>query len=84
MDAVYDPPETRLLRDAASRGARTISGKWMLVYQAAEQLQLWTGMDAPIERMAEAFRNDAGDGFDSFTSPVSPDGARPAPEGSAG
>ncbi len=55
MDAVYDPPETRLLRDAASRGARTISGKWMLVYQAAEQLQLWTGMDAPIERMAEAF-----------------------------
>jgi shikimate dehydrogenase len=55
MDAVYDPPETRLLRDAASRGARTISGKWMLVYQAAEQLQLWTGMDAPIELMAEAF-----------------------------
>lgn len=55
MDAVYDPPETRLLRDAASRGARTLSGKWMLVYQAAEQLQLWTGMDAPIELMAEAF-----------------------------
>jgi shikimate dehydrogenase len=55
MDAVYDPPETRLLRDAASRGARTISGKWMLVYQAAEQLRLWTGMDAPIELMAEAF-----------------------------
>ena len=55
MDAVYDPPETRLLRDAASRGARTIPGKWMLVYQAAAQLQLWTGMDAPIERMAEAF-----------------------------
>ena len=59
MDAVYDPPETRLLRDAASRGARTISGKWMLIYQAAEQLQLWTGMDAPIERMGEAF-DDAG------------------------
>jgi shikimate dehydrogenase len=55
MDAVYDPPETRLLQDAASRGARTISGNWMLVYQAAEQLQLWTGMDAPVERMAEAF-----------------------------
>ena len=55
MDAVYDPPETRLLREAASRGARTISGKWMLVYQAAEQIQLWTGMDAPIELMAEAF-----------------------------
>jgi shikimate dehydrogenase len=55
MDAVYEPPETRLLRDAASRGARTISGKWMLVHQAAEQLREWTGMDAPVEVMAEAF-----------------------------
>jgi len=55
MDAVYQPPETRLLRDAASRGARTIPGKWMLVHQAAEQLREWTGRDAPVEVMAEAF-----------------------------
>jgi len=55
MDAVYEPPETRLLRDAAARGARTISGKWMLVHQAAEQLREWTGVDAPIDVMAEAF-----------------------------
>jgi shikimate dehydrogenase len=55
MDCVYDPPHTRLLRDAEGRGARTIAGKWMLVYQAAEQLQLWTGSEAPLEVMAEAF-----------------------------
>ena len=55
MDAVYDPPETRLLRDARGRGARVVTGKWMLVYQAAEQLRLWTGRDAPVEVMAEAF-----------------------------
>ena len=55
MDAVYEPSETRLLRDAASRGARTIPGKWMLVHQAAEQLREWTGLDAPVEVMAEAF-----------------------------
>jgi len=55
MDAVYEPPETRLLRDAAAQGARTISGKWMLVHQAAEQLREWTGVDAPIGVMAEAF-----------------------------
>ncbi len=55
MDAVYDPPETALLRDAAARGARTVSGKWMLVYQAAQQFELWTGRPAPIEVMAEAF-----------------------------
>ncbi|MCH8891557.1 MAG: shikimate dehydrogenase [Myxococcales bacterium] len=55
MDTVYEPPETRLLRDAASRGARTIPGKWMLVHQAAEQLREWTGLDAPVEVMAKAF-----------------------------
>jgi shikimate dehydrogenase len=55
MDAVYEPEHTRLLRDAKARGARTLSGKWWLVYQAAEQLRLWTGREAPIETMAEAF-----------------------------
>ncbi len=55
MDAVYEPEQTRLLRDAAARGARPIGGKWMLVYQAAEQLRLWSGHEAPIEVMAEAF-----------------------------
>jgi shikimate dehydrogenase len=55
LDAVYEPAETRLLRDAARRGARAVGGKWMLVHQAAEQLRLWSGKDAPIEVMAEAF-----------------------------
>ncbi len=55
MDVVYDPHETRLLRDATARGAQTIGGKWMLVYQAAEQLRLWTGREAPIDTMAAAF-----------------------------
>lgn len=55
MDAVYDPENTRLLTDAAARGARTVPGKWMLVHQAAAQLELWTGLRAPIEVMADAF-----------------------------
>jgi shikimate dehydrogenase len=55
LDAVYDPERTRLLRDAEARGARTVPGKWMLVHQAAAQLELWTGRRAPIEVMAEAF-----------------------------
>jgi len=55
LDAVYDPPRTRLLRDAEARGARGVAGKWWLVYQAAEQLAAWTGRDAPIETMADAF-----------------------------
>ena len=55
MDAVYEPERTRLLRDAESRGARTIPGKWMLVYQAVAQLEAWSGREAPVEVMAEAF-----------------------------
>lgn len=54
LDAVYDPPRTRLLRDAEARGARPVAGSWMLVYQAAAQLELWTGREAPVEVMAEA------------------------------
>ncbi len=59
MDAVYHPPETRLLRDAAAQGARPLAGKWWLVHQAALQLQLWAGREAPIEVMSTAF-DDAG------------------------
>jgi shikimate dehydrogenase len=59
MDVVYEPERTRLLRDAAARGARTVPGKWMLVHQAAEQLRLWTGREAPLETLAEAFDHAA-------------------------
>jgi shikimate dehydrogenase len=55
MDAVYDPEETRLLRDARAQGAQVVPGKWMLVYQAAEQFEAWTGTEAPTEVMARAF-----------------------------
>jgi len=55
LDAVYDPPLTRLLRDAETRGARAVSGKWMLVEQAVEQIRIWSGKTAPAEVMARAF-----------------------------
>jgi shikimate dehydrogenase len=55
LDAVYDPAETRLLRDARERGAVAIGGKWMLVHQAGEQLRLWSGCEPPLEAMADAF-----------------------------
>ena len=60
MDAVYEPERTRLLRDAEARGARTVAGKWMLVHQAAEQIRLWTGREAPVDVMAKAF-DEAGE-----------------------
>ena len=57
MDAVYSPLETRLLRDAAAVGATTIDGAWMLLYQGAEALEVWTGEHAPIEEMNAVLRS---------------------------
>ena len=56
LDAVYRPVETRLLRDAAERGATTIDGAWMLLYQGVAAFELWTGRSAPVERMDAALR----------------------------
>lgn len=55
LDSVYEPEETRLLREARARGARCISGKWMLIEQALEQLRLWTGRAPDAGVLAEAF-----------------------------
>ncbi len=54
FDLVYNPPETPLLKAAKERGAKTVSGLGMLVYQAAESFRLWTGKDAPVQKMLEA------------------------------
>lgn len=43
FDAVYNPPLTRLLRDAKSVGAKTIPGTEMYLNQAALQSKLYTG-----------------------------------------
>jgi 3-dehydroquinate dehydratase/shikimate dehydrogenase len=60
-DLVYNPPETRLLADAARAGCRTIGGLDMLVAQAQAQFEWWTGRrpadrvmrDAALARLSE-------------------------------
>ena len=42
-DIVYHPLDTALLRAARAAGAQAIDGLGMLVHQAVEQQQLWTG-----------------------------------------
>jgi 3-dehydroquinate dehydratase/shikimate dehydrogenase len=51
FDAVYNPIETQLLRDAAAAGCRTIRGVEMFIYQAAEQFRLWTGLEPDVGLM---------------------------------
>jgi len=53
-DLVYNPPATRLLREAASVGCQTIGGLEMLVAQAREQFQWWTGVTPAASVMREA------------------------------
>lgn len=53
-DLVYNPFETQFMREAQAAGCETMGGLGMLVAQAAEQFQLWTGMKAPFELMREA------------------------------
>jgi len=65
-DLVYNPPVTRLLRDAATAGCQTIGGLEMLVAQAHEQFYWWTGVrpaagvmrEAALRRLAEFVRDD--------------------------
>ena len=54
IDAVYTPLETRLLREAKQRGCQAVSGVGMVIAQAAEQIRIWTGLDAPLDIMREA------------------------------
>ena len=58
-DLVYAPRPTPWLIGAAAAGARSVDGLGMLVHQAAAQLVLWTGEDAPVEAMWQAA--EAGD-----------------------
>jgi len=53
FDVVYTPLETRLLRDAKSRGCSVISGVEMFINQAALQFEQFTGESAPVEVMRQ-------------------------------
>ncbi len=56
FDAVYNPIQTRLLRDAREAGCVTASGFDWFVAQAAEQFRIWTGKQPPREIMADVVR----------------------------
>lgn len=55
-DLVYNPPQTRLLADAARAGCRTIGGLDMLVAQAQAQFEWWTGQRPAARVMRDAAR----------------------------
>jgi shikimate dehydrogenase len=54
FDVVYAPWPTPLAAAAAAAGARVVSGALMLLHQAAVQVSLMTGQDAPVAAMRQA------------------------------
>ena len=57
FDAVYNPNETVLLKEAIKAGANPVYGIKMLLYQGAESFKIWTGRDAPVDVMEKALKD---------------------------
>jgi len=51
VDIVYNPFETRLLKEAKAAGASAVDGLEMLVWQGAQGFEKWTGQKAPVDLM---------------------------------
>ncbi len=54
-DAVYNPKETKLLREAKQAGCTCISGEGMLLWQGVSAFKLYTGQDMPVQEVREKF-----------------------------
>ena len=52
-DIVYNPEETKLLKDAKEAGCTCVGGKGMLVWQGASAFKLYTGEEMPVEGVKE-------------------------------
>ena len=55
LDAVYNPEETKLLREAKEAGCTCVGGKGMLLWQGVSAFRLFTGRDMPVEEVKERF-----------------------------
>ena len=55
-DVIYQPFETPFLKWARNQGNQAINGLGMLLYQAAEAFQLWTGKEMPTDQIWESLK----------------------------
>ena len=55
-DVIYQPFETPFLKWARNQGNQAINGLGMLLYQAAEAFQLWTGKEMPTAQIWELLK----------------------------
>lgn len=57
VDMIYNPDETRFLKDAKQRGAKTMNGLGMLIYQGIIAYELFTDTTLPSD-MGERIRRE--------------------------
>jgi len=57
MDIIYNPFETKLVKDAKAVGAKVVLGLEMLLYQGAVSFEIWTNCPAPVDVMRKAALN---------------------------
>lgn len=55
VDAVYNPKETKMQREAKAAGCTCIGGQGMLVWQGVAAFRLYTGQDMPVEEVKALF-----------------------------
>ena len=55
-DVIYQPFETPFLKWARNQGNPAVNGLGMLLYQAAEAFQLWTGKEMPTDQIWELLK----------------------------
>ena len=55
-DVIYQPFETPFLKWARNQGNQSINGLGMLLYQAAEAFELWTGKEMPTDQIWELLK----------------------------
>jgi shikimate dehydrogenase len=69
MDMVYNPLQTALLNEAKAAGCGMITGLPMLVFQGAEQIRIWTGMEPPVDLMTRVVEEEMEDRGQKMTGP---------------
>ena len=56
FDAVYNPNDTVLIKEAVKAGAKPVYGLKMLLYQGVESFRIWTGQNPPVDVMEDALK----------------------------
>ena len=58
MDMIYTPLETKIIKDARSIGATTVTGERMLLHQGVAAFEIWTSKKAPFDIMEQAIKKN--------------------------